>query len=95
MILYAVMAQESVVKMFIAGVFPGLMGALGLALMAYYLARKNNYPVEDKFRLSRLLEAFKHAFWALTIPVIVLGGIFGGFVTATEGAALPPRPYAE
>lgn len=88
MILYAVMAQESVVKMFIAGVFPGLMGALGLALMAYYLARKNNYPVEDKFRLSRLLEAFKHAFWALTIPVIVLGGIFGGFVTATEGAAL-------
>ncbi|ERJ19544.1 Putative membrane protein [Salinisphaera shabanensis E1L3A] len=88
MILYAVMAQESVVKMFIAGVFPGLLGALGLALMAYYLARKNNYPVEDKFRLSRLLEAFKHAFWALTIPVIVLGGIFGGFVTATEGAAL-------
>ena len=88
MILYAVMAQESVVKMFIAGVFPGLLGALGLALMAYYLARKNNYPVEDKFRLSRLLEAFKRAFWALSIPVIVLGGIFGGFVTATEGAAL-------
>ena len=88
MILYAVMAQESVVKMFIAGVFPGLLGALGLAFMAYYLARKNNYPVEDKFRLSRLASAFKNAFWALTIPVIVLGGIFGGFVTATEGAAL-------
>ncbi|MES1928915.1 Sialic acid TRAP transporter permease protein siaT [Salinisphaera dokdonensis CL-ES53] len=88
MILYAVMAQESVVKMFIAGVFPGLLGALGLAFMAYYLARKNNYPVEDKFRLSRLATAFKNAFWALTIPVIVLGGIFGGFVTATEGAAL-------
>ncbi|MBO9468481.1 TRAP transporter large permease [Endozoicomonas sp. G2_2] len=88
MILYAVMAQESVVKMFIAGVFPGLLGALGLAFMAYFLARKNNYPVEDKFRLSRLATAFKNAFWALTIPVIVLGGIFGGFVTATEGAAL-------
>ena len=88
MILYAVMAQESVVKMFIAGVFPGLLGALGLAFMAYFLARRNNYPVEDKFRLSRLATAFKNAFWALTIPVIVLGGIFGGFVTATEGAAL-------
>ncbi|MES1924552.1 TRAP transporter large permease [Salinisphaera sp. T31B1] len=88
MILYAVMAQESVVKMFIAGVFPGLLGALGLAFMAYYLARRNNYPVEDKFQLSRLASAFKNAFWALTIPVIVLGGIFGGFVTATEGAAL-------
>lgn len=88
MILYAVMAQESVVKMFIAGVFPGLLGALGLAFMAYFLARKNNYPVEDKFRLSRLATAFKNAFWALTVPVIVLGGIFGGFVTATEGAAL-------
>ncbi|GAB3677445.1 TRAP transporter large permease [Salinisphaera aquimarina] len=88
MILYAVMAQESVVKMFIAGVFPGLLGALGLAFMAYFLARRNNYPVEERFRVSRLVEAFKNAFWALTIPVIILGGIFGGFVTATEGAGL-------
>lgn len=88
MILYAVMAQESIVKMFIAGVLPGILGALGLAAMSYYLARKNNFPVEARFKVSVLHKAFKEAFWALTIPVIILGGIFGGFVTATEGAGL-------
>lgn len=88
MILYAVMAQESIVKMFIAGVLPGIMGALGLAAVAYYQARRKNFPVEAKFQASRLVRTLKEAFWALTIPVIILGGIFGGFVTATEGAGL-------
>lgn len=88
MILYAVMSGESVVKMFVAGIFPGLLGALGLAVMCYYLARRYNLPAEERFQASRLWKAFKGAIWALLIPVIILGGIFGGIVTATEGAAL-------
>ncbi|WP_404463892.1 TRAP transporter large permease [Vreelandella aquamarina] len=88
MILYAVMSGESVVQMFVAGIFPGLLGAMGLAAMCYYLARKYNFPSEGRFRLSQLWTALKEAVWALLIPVIILGGIFGGFVTATEGAAL-------
>lgn len=88
MILYAVMSGESVVQMFVAGIFPGLLGAMGLAAMCYYLARKYNFPSEGRFRLSTLWTALKEAVWALLIPVIILGGIFGGFVTATEGAAL-------
>ncbi len=88
MILYAVMSGESVVKMFVAGIFPGLLGAFGLACMCYYLARKHNFPSEGRFQAKRLWEAFKGAIWALSIPVIILGGIFGGIVTATEGAAL-------
>ncbi|GHE21676.1 TRAP transporter large permease [Halomonas urumqiensis] len=88
MILYAVMSGESVVKMFVAGIFPGLLGALGLAAMCYYLASKHDFPSEGKFQASKLWKAFKDAIWALLIPVIILGGIFGGFVTATEGAAL-------
>ncbi|TLX65591.1 TRAP transporter large permease [Stutzerimonas nosocomialis] len=88
MILYAVMSGESVVKMFVAGVFPGLLGALGLAAMCYYLAKKHNFPSEGEFRAKKLWEAFKGSIWALSIPVIILGGIFGGVVTATEGAAL-------
>ena len=88
MILYAVMSGESVVQMFVAGIFPGLLGALGLAAMCNYLARKYNFPSEGRFRLSQLWTALKEAVWALLIPVIILGGIFGGFVTATEGAAL-------
>ena len=88
MILYAVMSGESVVKMFVAGIFPGLLGALGLACMCYYLARRHGFPSEGRFQAKRRWESFKGAIWALSIPVIILGGIFGGIVTATEGAAL-------
>lgn len=88
MILYAVMSGQSVVQMFVAGIVPGLLGALGLAAMCYYLAIKYNFSSEGRFQASRLWESFKRAIWALLIPVIILGGIFGGVVTATEGAAL-------
>lgn len=88
MILYAVMAETSVVKMFVAGILPGILGAFGLALAAYIQARRYNFPVEERFQLSRLWAAFKEAAWALMLPVIILGGIFGGFVTATEAAGL-------
>ena len=88
MILYAVMAQVSVVKMFVAGIVPGIVGAVGLAVAAYVQAVRYNFPIEEPFRLARLWEAFKEASWAFLLPVIILGGIFGGFVTATEGAGL-------
>lgn len=88
MIIYAVMAQVSIVKMFVAGVLPGIMGAIGLAIVSYFIARKRNFPVEAKFEIPKVLTALREAFWALMIPVIILGGIFGGFVTATEGAGL-------
>jgi C4-dicarboxylate transporter DctM subunit len=88
MILYAVMAQVSVVKMFISGLLPGLLGAAGLALASYGYARKYDFPVEQRFSLGVLGTALREALWALMLPVIILGGIFGGFVTATEGAAV-------
>jgi TRAP-type C4-dicarboxylate transport system permease small subunit len=92
MILYAVMAQQSVVQMFVAGLLPGFVGALGLAIAAYIQARRYNFPVEEKFQVSRVWSTFKDAAWALTLPIIILGGIFGGFVTATEGARASPSP---
>jgi len=88
MILYAAMAQESAVKIFIAGIIPGVIGGLGLMALCYYYAWKYNFPVEQRFNLCRLADATRNAAWALVMPVIILGGIFGGFVTATEGAAL-------
>jgi tripartite ATP-independent transporter DctM subunit len=88
MILYAVMAQTSVVKMFVAGILPGIVGAVGLAVAAYVQAVRYDFPVEEKFQLSRVWQTFKEASWAFLLPVIILGGIFGGFVTATEGAGL-------
>jgi tripartite ATP-independent transporter DctM subunit len=88
MILYAAMAEVSVVQMFVAGILPGIVGGLGLMGLSYYYARKYNFPVEQTFQLGRLGRALKEAAWALFMPVIILGGIFGGFVTATEGAAI-------
>ena len=88
MILYAVMAQTSVVKMFVAGIVPGIVGAVGLAIAAYVQAVRYDFPVEEKFQLSRVWKTLKEASWAFLLPVIILGGIFGGFVTATEGAGL-------
>jgi C4-dicarboxylate transporter DctM subunit len=88
MILYAAMAQVSPVQMFVAGILPGVIGGLGLMALCYYYARKYNFPVEQAFQLGRLATAIREAGWALLLPVIILGGIFGGFVTATEGAAV-------
>ena len=88
MILYAAMAEVSAVKMFVAGIIPGVIGGVGLMALCYYYARKYDFPVEQMFQLARLRQAARESFWALLMPVFILGGIFGGFVTATEGAAV-------
>ncbi|HXV25979.1 MAG TPA: TRAP transporter large permease [Alphaproteobacteria bacterium] len=88
MILYAVMSDSSVVQLFVAGIIPGLLGGFGLMGMAYWFARRYDYPVEEVFRLRRVAQTFKDAAWAFLLPVIILGAIFGGLVTATEGAGL-------
>ncbi len=88
MILYAVMAETSVVQLFVAGIVPGVVGGFGLMGMAYWFARRYNLPIEEKFRWARVRQTFREAFWAFTLPVIILGAIFGGIVTATEGAAM-------
>src|SRR5436190_2014302 len=78
MILYAAMADTSVVKLFVGGIIPGVLGGLLMMLIAYRFARVYNFPVEEKFRWSRVWAAFKDASWALILPAIILGGIFGG-----------------
>ncbi|MGA1207184.1 MAG: TRAP transporter large permease [Litorivicinaceae bacterium] len=88
MILYGAIAETSVLKLFLAGVVPGVLGGLLLMVVTYILAVRYDLPREEGFDLKRVGRAFLDAFWALTLPVIILGGIFSGLVTATEGAAL-------
>ncbi|MDQ6684130.1 MAG: TRAP transporter large permease [Pseudomonadota bacterium] len=88
MILYAVMADTSVVKIFVAGIVPGILAGGLMMGTAYWYARRCNYPVEESFQWKRVKQTFREAAWAFLLPVIILGGIFGGIVTATEGAAL-------
>ncbi len=88
MILYAVMSGSSVVELFVAGIVPGLLGGVSLMGMAYFISVRRGFPVEEVFELRRVWRTFREAAWALTLPVIILGGIFGGWVTATEGAGL-------
>ena len=88
MILYGSIADTSIVKLFVAGVVPGLIGGLSMMALCWWFAVKYDLPREEAFDLRRLGTAFKEAAWALLLPVIILGGIFGGIVTATEGAGL-------
>jgi tripartite ATP-independent transporter DctM subunit len=88
MILYAVMADASVVQLFVAGFVPGFLGGGLMMLLCAFYARRYGFPVEQAFDLCRLWTATREAGWALLLPAIILGGIFTGLVTATEAAGL-------
>ncbi len=88
MILYAVMSGSSVVELFVAGIIPGVLGAVLMMAVAHFISVRHNFPVEEVFQIKRVVQTFKEAVWALTLPIIILGGIFSGLVTATEGAGL-------
>ena len=88
MILYGVMSGSSVVELFVAGIIPGVIGGVLMMGTSYVIAIRHNFPVEAAFQLRRVGETFREAIWALSLPVIILGGIFTGWVTATEGAGL-------
>jgi tripartite ATP-independent transporter DctM subunit len=84
LILYGAIANVSVVKLFIAGVLPGIL--IGVLLMAFswVFAVRNGWPPEARFQFRRLWKSLRKAIWALSMPVIILGGIF----TPTEAAAV-------
>lgn len=88
MILYAVIAGCSVEQLFVAGFIPGFLGGFLMMAVSYIYAKRKNLPTEEAFNFKNLRKTAKEAAFAFTLPIIILGGIFGGFVTATEGAGL-------
>jgi C4-dicarboxylate transporter DctM subunit len=88
MIIYGIVAQVPVVKLFLAGIVPGLLIALCLAVYVMVRARIQMIPLESPARWRNIWLTFKDAFWALMAPVVILGGIYGGAFTPTEAAGV-------
>lgn len=88
-VIYGVAGQVSVGKLFMAGIVPGLIMGLSLMAVTYIISKKKGWQGEKRARsAATLLHACWDAKWALLVPVIVLGGIYGGIMTPTEAAAV-------
>jgi C4-dicarboxylate transporter, DctM subunit len=88
MILYCAAAEESVIKLFAAGVIPGLVLAAIMALYIYVYARLKGLDAGARFRWLAFVTAFKEGAWAIMMPVIVFGGLYGGVFSPTEAAGV-------
>lgn len=88
MVLYALVADQSIGFLFAAGILPGLLMALLMAIMNYIIAIRRDFPIDDAVPPREIPALTFRAFPALMLPVILLGGIYGGVVTPTEAAAV-------
>src|SRR6202165_3686983 len=88
LILYGIVAEQSVPRLFLAGVLPGLLQAFVFVAWVLYDARRRNFPVEPSLPLAERLRVTARAVPALAVPLVVTVGIYGGVVTVTEAAAL-------
>jgi C4-dicarboxylate transporter DctM subunit len=88
MVLYGVTVSVSIGDMFMSGIVPGILIGFSLILTVYIIAKRRDYKPEPRKSLREMLIALKDAFWALLMPVIILGGIYGGYFTPTEAAGI-------
>ncbi|MEA3507393.1 MAG: TRAP transporter large permease subunit, partial [Synergistota bacterium] len=93
MILYAWVTQQSVAACFLATIIPGIMTTVLMCVVNYFeVQRLGTVQVESQVdfpeKMRQITHATKHGFWSLLMPVIILGGIYGGITTPTESAAL-------
>jgi len=88
MVIVGSVAGISIGKLFVGGIIPGIILALYLLIINYFVAKKRSYPRGDKFSLARLWRTFKEAFPALLAPVIIIGGILSGLFTPTEAGVV-------
>lgn len=88
MILYGAITGASIVKLFLAGIVPGVLVGLAIMVTSAILARRGGFAESQPFELKRVGRTFKRAFLSLSLPAIILGGIVAGVFTATEAAAV-------
>ncbi len=88
LILYGIVAEQSVPRLFLAGILPGLLQAAAFFLWVLVEARRKKFPVEPVLPLRERIRVTLSAVPALIVPLVVMVGIYGGFVTITEAAAI-------
>jgi C4-dicarboxylate transporter DctM subunit len=88
-IMFGIVGGVSIGGLFLAGIIPGILIGLALMIVSYIIAKKRGFPTEGKApSFMEVVKAINHAKWALLIPVIILGGIYSGFFSPTESAAV-------
>lgn len=85
MIIYGLVTETSIIDLFAAGFGPGILITIVLSIYAVWF---NRHRPRERFELDRFFTAFARGIWALMMPVIMLGGIYSGYYTATESAAV-------
>lgn len=88
MVVYAAATEQSVGKMFMAGVIPGVLLGIALMVAIYIVARVKKLPAQPRVSVKEWMGAFRRALWGLLLMVIILGGIYTGMYTPTEAAAV-------
>lgn len=85
---YGIAMNASIGKLFMAGVVPGVIMGLSLMAVCYVIAKKRGYKGTVKPTFSAFVASFKESIWGLAMPLIILGGIYGGVFTPTEAATV-------
>jgi len=88
LIVYGIITEQSIAKLFMAGMIPGLILGTLLAIVAYYMASRSDVPSRPRFPWDARAKAIKEAIGVLVMPVMVLGGIYSGLFIPTEAAAI-------
>jgi tripartite ATP-independent transporter DctM subunit len=89
MVVIAGILNVSTGKLFLGGIIPGIMLGIAQMIVSYFVAKKENVPREQsKFELKSLWKAFRHSFFALLMPFIIIGSIISGFVSPTEAGVI-------
>jgi tripartite ATP-independent transporter DctM subunit len=87
-VIWGTIAEQSIGKLFLSGIVPGLAIAFGLLIICYFHARRHGVPKQLRATWSEVRDGFARGKWALLSPFIVLGGIYGGVFTPTEAAGI-------
>ena len=87
-VIYAASGGVSVGRLFLAGFMPGVILAISMMILIYFISVRRNYGQNSRVKFLELRKSFFDSFWALLTPVVLLGGIFSGIFTPTEAAAV-------